>query len=226
MDYISIISIIIILLFLHSVYLLIRRRNANIRYDKMFGIDTRGLRDWSKGKLYNRTESTPYLALSSLTKRYKINPKDGLVDFGCGKGRVAIYLHDKYKIPVTGIELNNLTYNEAVKNVESYLDKHEMINEGTLQIKQDYAEDYKIKENENKFFFFNPFDVSIFKKVVNNIIKDAEENNKEVEIILYYPLRSYMKFLRKETPLQLVQRIRASGSIGHREKFLIYKFTP
>lgn len=226
MDYISIISTIIILLFLYSVYLLVRRRNANIRYDKMFGIDTRGLRNWSKGKLYNRTESTPYLALRSFTKKYKMNPKDGLVDFGCGKGRVAIYLHDKYKISVTGIELNNLAYSEAVKNVESYLDKHEMINDGTLQIKQEYAEDYKIKENENKFFFFNPFHVSIFKKVVNNIIKDAEENNKEVEIILYYPLNSYMKFLRKETPFQLVQRIRASGSIGYREKFLIYKFIP
>lgn len=224
MDYISIISIIIILLFLHSVYLLVRRRNANIRYDKMFGINTRGLRNWSKSKLYNRTESTPYLALSSLAKKYKMSPKDGLVDFGCGKGRVAIYLHDKYKIPVTGIELNEITYNEAVENVESYRNKYDT--NCKVHIEMQFAEDYQIKTHENKFFFFNPFHVRIFKKVVNNIIKDAEENNKEVEIILYYPLGPYKKFLENETSFKLSQKIKAQGAIGFREKFLVYKFTP
>lgn len=226
MDYTSILSIIVIVLFLYCVYLLMRRGISSIRYDKMYGINTRGLRNWDKDKVYNRTESTPYPALNSFVKKYKMNDGDGLVDFGCGKGRVAIYLHHEYNISVTGVELNDLTYNEALKNVESYLSKQGKLNDDTLKIEQEYAEDYRIKENENKFFFFNPFHISIFKKVVHNILADAKESNKEVEIILYYPLKSYRRFLEEGTPFKLVQEISAAGSIGYREKFLIYKLTP
>lgn len=228
MDYFTLIynilSVVILVLFAYSMYLLIRRRLANKRYDQMFGINTGGLRNWDKKGIYNRTESTPYLALNSFTNEYKMNPEDGLVDFGCGKGRVALFLYDRYKINVTGIELNELTYNEAIDNIESYGNKHDT--NCKVNIEMQFAEDYQIKTHENKFFFFNPFDVSIFKKVVQNIIKDAKTNSKEVEIILYYPLGSYRKFLSNETPFKLSQKIKAQGAIGFREKFLVYKFTP
>lgn len=45
---------------------------------------------------------------------------------------VGVFLLIADKTPVTGIELNTLAYSEAVKNVELYLYKHEMINEGTF----------------------------------------------------------------------------------------------
>lgn len=221
----KIVDIVVILLFLWIIYLMIKRVFVNKKNDEKLGIKTTGTRSWGRGSLYNRTESTPYLALKSLSEKYTMNSGDNLVDFGSGKGRVAIYLHDKYGIPVTGIELNDLTYNEAIENVNSYVDKKGS-SKYEVRIEKEYAEKYKIKPNENKFFFFNPFDVSIFEKVVKNIIDNAIENNKEVEIILYYPLSSYQDYLTQKTPFKLHEEISASGSIGFREKFLVYKFNP
>lgn len=220
----NIVSIIVLISFSYCIYLLKKRNTINKRYDRVFGINTRGLRSWERGSLYNRTESTPYLALSSLAQEYEMSPQDKLVDFGCGKGRVAIFLHNKFNISVTGVELNPATYDEAIENINSYMNMYGENDKLTLS--SDYAEEYEIKDDENKFFFFNPFDVSIFKKVVNNIVKNADEHNKEVEIILYYPLNTYKKFLKNETPFQLKQKIKASGAIGYREKFLIYKYKP
>lgn len=199
----------------------------NKKYDKGLNIKTTGLRSWGKGSLYNRTESTPYLALNSLIEKYSMLPTDGLVDFGCGKGRVAIFLHHNYEILTTGIELNDLTYDEAVVNVENYSTLNNIdVNDSKVKIEKEYAEKYIIKENENKFFFFNPFDVSIFEKVISNIIEDSIYSNKEVELIVYYPIKSYRDFLENDTPFQLSRKIKAQGSIGFKEKFLIYKFNP
>lgn len=221
----NIFSIAAIILAVYYSIIITMRIVANKRYDESFGINTRGLRSWGRGSLYNRTESTPYLALNSFSEEYKMNSNDNLVDFGCGKGRVAIYIHDKYKIPVTGIELNELTYKDALENVSSYVDVQGN-SKVEVKIEKEYAEKYEIKKDENKFFFFNPFDVSIFEKVVHNIVKSAKEHHKEVEIILYYPISEYRNFLNKETPFELKNEIKAKGSIGFTEKFLIYKFNP
>lgn len=211
----------------YSIMALFLRGVWSKKYDNKLNVVTTGLRSWGKGSLYNRTESTPYLALIGFSKKYSMSPKDGLVDFGCGKGRVAIFLHDKYKVPTTGIELNDLTFDEATENVESYLKANNAnsVNSG-IKIEKEYAEEYVIKKHENKFFFFNPFDVSIFKKVVSNIIEDAIYSNKEVELIVYYPIKSYREFLENNTQFKLSNKIVAQGAIGFTEKFLIYTFNP
>lgn len=223
--FIDIIQITIVLLFICVVYLLTKRALVNKGYDKKFGINTTGTRSWGKGSLYNRTESTPYMALNSFAHKYTMGPNDNLVDFGSGRSRVAIYMHNRFRIPVTGIELNDLTYDEAVTNVDSYLSNCEHTN-AKLKIEKEYAEKYEIKESENKFFFFNPFDVSIFEKVVNNIIRSSIKDSKEVEIILYYPLKAYKDFLDRKTGFVLVKKINSAGAIGFTEKFLIYKLIP
>ena len=45
------------------------------------------------------------------------------MDFGCGRGRVAFYIHNKFHIPVTGIEINDKTYGEALDNKLRYRQK-------------------------------------------------------------------------------------------------------
>lgn len=221
----DILSVAILLAFAYFAFLIANRMLVNNRYDKKFEIDTTGTRSWGRGSLYNRTESTPYMALNSFARKYTMNPNDSLVDFGSGRSRVTVYMHNRFKIPVTGIELNDLTYDEAVANINSYLSKYGSVNK-SLRIEKEYAEKYKIGIDQNKFFFFNPFDVSIFKKVVSNIIESSKEHNKEVEIILYYPLSSYKDFLRDETSFILDDEIKTSGAIGLREKFLTYRLVP
>ena len=212
----------VLLLVYLSTLVLIRTIADNIK-DRKLNIHTKGFRSWEKGSLYNRAESTPYLALESLVQKYKFTDKDSLVDFGAGKGRVSIFIHHRCGIPVTGVELNELTYEDAVDNVNSYLDKYG-INTG-IKIEKEYAEKYKIKNDENKFFFFNPFNVVIFKEVVENILENAKEHGKEIDIILYYPIDEYVDFL-KDTPLKLYKNIKTHGAIFPSEHFRIYKFIP
>lgn len=204
-------------------FLIIQRFYINKRYDKKLGIKTRGFRDWDKSGLYNRTESTPYLALKSFVEKYRnIKEEDELVDYGSGRGRVAIYLHNQLRIPITGIEINELTYKEAKDNIESYLQltgKQDI----KIRIEKEYAENYVINKNQNKFFFFNPFSVEIFQKVVEKIINNANNHDKEVEVILYYPIKEY-KALLENTGFEIIQKIKPKGSLFPRETFIIYKY--
>ena len=85
-------------------------------YEQKLYVKTIGLREWRKNQeQYNRYEATPYAALEKLCQHYKIKPDDHVVDFGCGRGRVSFYIHYHYNVPVTGVENNDLTFDESQK---------------------------------------------------------------------------------------------------------------
>lgn len=211
-----------LLLLVYFIYLLLHRHFANIKYDSYYNINTRGLRKWDKKGVYNRTESTPYQALKDFVEAYKINSESQLVDFGSGKGRIMIYLHDKLNIPVTGIEINQLSFEECQSNINSYSDKMDKKND--IKVVNEYAENYPIGEKDNIFFFFNPFNVDIFDKALYNIINNVNKYNKEVDVILYYPIKEYESKLR-QAGFQRSQIIKTNKSIGFNEKFIVYKYT-
>lgn len=194
-------------------------------YDKALRIKTTGLREW-RGKImmqYNRYEATPYKALDSLFQAYKLRPTDKLVDFGCGRGRVAFYTHNRFHIPVTGIEAHATTYEEALQNKARYRQQAKHI-PAPIRFKYGLAEHYEVKATENKFYFFNPFSATIFQKVVHNILHSVESTPRPVDIILYYPLPKYKKFLQKGTPFRLLNKVRVPQANESIEKFLIYRY--
>lgn len=209
----------------YIIYLATIRSIINKKHDRYYNINTRGLRDWDKKGLYNRTESTPYQALINLVDNYKVNKDSEMVDFGCGKGRVMIYLHYNLNIPVTGIEINDLTYAEAEENIERYLGTIGDNQKASIGITKEYAEDYIIKQEENIFFFFNPFSSEIFEKVIDNIVRSSNEFNKKVQVILYYPMIKYKKKLNQSS-FKLVKAIRTKKAIDFNELFLIYEYVP
>ncbi|MCK9526616.1 MAG: SAM-dependent methyltransferase, partial [Limnochordia bacterium] len=79
------------------------------KYDRELGIRTVGLREWSGQTHYNRYEATPYEALDTLFRSYNVRRHKRVVDFGCGRGRVAFYIHRRFQVPVVGIEANDKT---------------------------------------------------------------------------------------------------------------------
>jgi len=195
------------------------------KYDQSLNISTIGIREWRKRKEaddYNRYEATPYKALDKLFKKYSFNKHDNLIDFGCGRGRVSFYIHNRFQIPVTGIEANDKTFEEALDNEVSYRRVSEHI---TAPIQFDYglAEDFEIATTANCFYFFNPFSVDIFERVVNNIILSLKKKERSVDIILYYPLPAYKRFLKDKTPFKLINKIKVPGIHGRYGKFLIYR---
>lgn len=176
-------------------------------------------------KLYNRTESTPYLALDTLAEKYIVPTNSRLVDVGAGKGRVSFYINHVMGISVTGIEINETSYDEAQENLRHYKDKF-LDRDSTVEFTFEYAEKYPIKEKDNIFFFFNPFHTNVFKKVVGNIISNADYYNKSVDIILYYPMDGFEKYLNEETMFEVFDSFNTKGMISRREKIVIYRYYP
>lgn len=194
-------------------------------YDKSLSIKTVGRREWrDRSVKFNRYEATPYDALDKLFDAYKIRKTDKVVDFGCGRGRVVFYIHNRFHVPVTGIEVHDLTYSEAVENKSSYRFKNKHI-KAPIKFKYCLAQHYQVKPSDNIFYFFNPFKV-IFKKVVKNILASVKEHERTVDIILYYPMPEYKKFLKEETPFRLINKVRLPAVNDSREKFLIYRLRP
>ncbi len=191
--------------------------------DKLLGIRTIGIREWKNDKVqYNRYEPTPYKALDVLCENYKFRDVNKIVDFGCGRGRVAFYLHNRFHLPVTGIEANCKTYEEALENKATYILKAKHI---TAPINFEYglAEHYKIDKEDDCFYFFNPFSVHIFRKVVHNILRSVQKHRRTVDLILYYPLREYKDFLKLSTPFTMINKIKVPGASDIKEKFIIYR---
>ena len=194
-------------------------------YDKLFNIETsKEQKDFHQSLHYNRYEATPYSALETLFKEYTITEADSAVDYGCGKGRLLFYINHFYNSKVTGIEMDESFYNDCLKNKEYYLSKHKnALNK--INFINDFAENYNININDNKFYFFNPFSVQIFMKIVDNILESLEKNNRPVEIILYYPSDDYIYYLDNCTTFELINEITIDHlySKNSRERFLIYR---
>jgi SAM-dependent methyltransferase len=192
------------------------------RQDKLLGIRTVGIREWTDSKAqYNRYEATPYKALNILSENYKFRNAKKVVDFGSGRGRVAFYLHNRFHLPVTGIEANSKTYQEALENKAMYRLRAKHIT-APIKFKYGLAQHYKIEKRDNCFYFFNPFSVNVFRKVVHNILRSVEKDRRAVDLILYYPIHEYKDFL-KSTPFTMINKIRVPGGSDKKEKFIIYR---
>lgn len=194
-------------------------------YDQLFYIKTtnRGVSALQSSN-YNHYEATPYSILYALFQKYNLKGTDSFVDFGCGKGRLLFYVHHRFGVPVTGVEMNEQLYEKTLKNRTKYLQKAKE-KQGSIQVKCCLAENYEVKETENIFYFFNPFSVKIFAKVIGNILESIERQQRVVDIILYYPPAQYIQYLKENTPFGLVQEIKVPGlhRINNEERFLIFR---
>ncbi|WP_422124727.1 SAM-dependent methyltransferase [Planococcus sp. X10-3] len=197
--------------------------------DKYLNIHTAGTQWISEATLHhNRYEPTPYEHLKQLFNRRPIDPDAGLVDFGSGKGRLNFYVHDRFGCRSTGIELNTSFCGEAQKNLEAYGNNGSRRNGlDQLRILCGMAQEYEVQPEDTVFYFFNPFSVQIFMKVVDNILRSGETYPREVEIILYYPTDDYIDFLERNTAFELLESIDLPTIVKDpAEQFLIYKLSP
>ncbi|NLJ81382.1 MAG: SAM-dependent methyltransferase [Firmicutes bacterium] len=195
------------------------------KFDRFLGIKTRGLKEWKGHHHYNRYEATPYQALEKLAQSYRFNTKGRLVDFGCGRGRVVFYLHNRFKIPIVGIEADDVVFGEALDNKQSYRLRAKEI-PARIRFKFGLAEDYRIKKADTCFYFFNPFSERIFKKVAENIAESLGKSPRTADLILYYALPEYKKIIKKKTPFRLINKIRIPGAADPLEKFVVYRSRP
>ena len=119
-----------------------------------------------------------------------------------------------------GIEYDNRIFERAITNKESSISggRVTFINEDALK--------YNIPKEADRFFFFNPFSVEIFKGVLANIMDSFYDNPREMYMIFYYPSDEYLMCLSQEYGVSLYDEIDCSdisGGEARREKIVVYK---
>ncbi|MED4223998.1 class I SAM-dependent methyltransferase [Neobacillus cucumis] len=193
-------------------------------FDKLLNIKTRGdQQGFNKSLHYHRYEPTPYSGLEELFRYYDINRDDHIVDFGSGKGRLNFFLHYFYDVTVVGVEMNEELYQEALLNQKRYVKKN---GRDKIRFVCCLAEEYEITSLDNRFYFFNPFSIQVFRKVVNNILRSLEDSPREVELVLYYPSEDYIYFLEQDTAFERKMEVTLPYVYENNpnERFLIYRF--
>ena len=197
----------------------------DINYENLLNINTFGEENWKdKFSHYHPYQATSYSALDTLFENYRVNEDDYIVDFGCGKGRLIFYINYYFNASCCGVEMNNDFYKTCLDNKSSYLIKNKKLKD-KIKFENTFAENYKISLNDNKFYFFNPFSLQIFIKVIDNILDSLEANIRPVELILYYPSSDYIYYLENNTPFVIKREIILDDlyTKDNNERFLVYK---
>ncbi len=114
-----------------------------------------------------------------------LHVNQNIVDFGCGKGRV-LAVAAKYGFQkIIGVDFAPALCNDALKNIERIKPLYPDTN---FKVVCDDVVNYKIENDTNVFFFFNPFDEVIMLEVVKNILNSLKQNERKIYIIYVNPL--------------------------------------
>ena len=189
-------------------------------WDKLLQIETTGRDDWNADQYHHPYEPTPYTVLERLATSGLFGEGDVVLDYGCGKGRVSIYLSYRTKAKTIGIEYDDRMYQLALDNQKSAVSK---INPEFVLTK---AEEYEVPKEVNRYYFFNPFSVEILHKVMARILKSYYENPREVFLFFYYPADDYISYLMTVDALEFYDEIECDDLFpgkDPRERILIFQ---
>lgn len=113
------------------------------------------------------------------------NANNNILDFGCGKGRVMIVAAFFGFKKISGVEFAQSFCEEAAWNIEKI---QPLFPETKFEVFCEDAADFKIKNDQTVFFFFNPFDEKIMLTVVKNILSSFRINPRKIYAVYINPL--------------------------------------
>lgn len=189
-------------------------------WDKLLQINTGGRDDTGADEYHHPYEPTPYSVLERLADSGFFGKDDALLDYGCGKGRVGFFLSYRTQARSIGIEYDERIFGGALENRKTVISR----------IKPEFvlerAEAYAVQAEVNRCYFFNPFSVEIFQKVMARILDSWYENPRELYLFFYYPSDEYIAWLMTVDKLDFFDEIECGdlfeGS-DPRERIMIFR---
>lgn len=110
-----------------------------------------------------------------------LTKSDSIIDFGCGKGGIlALMSHYPFR-RIAGVEISETLLHIAKKNLDK-LHLHQ------VELYHADATTFTELDDFNYFYFFNPFQGAIFKKVIDNIIQSVNRAPRKVRLLYFYPV--------------------------------------
>lgn len=160
----------------------IRLLKTEVNQEKKFNISSAQFIKSDSAEFFHY-QGAAYLILFRVLKEIVPDTKNfHFVDIGSGKGR-AIFVAEKYGYnSLTGLELNANLVEDAVKNAERYAYKRK---ESQLKFIHQNALDFEYINEPTVYFFFNPFNGNILKRVLHRI---KESTTSETWFVYLNPL--------------------------------------
>ncbi len=175
--------------------------NHENNWDKLLQIQTCGRDELGADEYHHPYEPTPYCVLERLAKSGFFGEGDVVLDYGCGKGRVGFFLSYRTRARSVGIEYDARIYEDAMSNRKSTVSR----------VMPDFvltrAEEYEVPGDVNRCYFFNPFSVEIFHKVMARICDSWYEHPREIFLFFYYPADEYISYLMTIDELEFYDEI-------------------
>ncbi|MCI7813228.1 MAG: class I SAM-dependent methyltransferase [Robinsoniella sp.] len=189
------------------------------RWDKVLRIKTSG-RDDSRADQYRYPyEPTPYAVLERLAFAGYIGKNNTVIDYGCGKGRVDFYLSYQTRCKSIGIEYDERIFQSALENRKT------AASAGRVELVLGKAEEYRVPQDADRFYFFNPFSIEILQSVMERIKESYYRNPREILLFFYYPSDTYVSYLMTEDEIIFLDEIDCQDLFegNHlRERILIF----
>ena len=163
-------------------------------------------------------EPTPYSVLVRLAESGYITRENKLVDYGCGKGRVSIFLASRVRCLAIGIDYNEDLIRTAQENLIRSRAKG-------ITFLHAAAEQYELTD-EDSFFFFNPFSEVVLKRVIDQILWSWYENPRKMQLFFYYPTDEDVALLTGTQELMFTDEIDCSDLFDgeqKRERILVFE---
>lgn len=192
------------------------RHDTERDWDKRLRIQTAG-RENERGARFMPYEPTPYSVLERVAAGGFISPEDHVLDYGCGKGRAAFFLASEIGCRVTGIDRSEKLIAIAEENRAAFA-RPELVSFIARS-----AESY-LPEEQNVFYFFNPFSEAVLDIVLRRILACRAEGENS-RLIFYYPSDQYLIRLAAETELRLMDEINCRDLFDpndSRERVLVF----
>ena len=190
------------------------------KWDLALGIKTAGRDETNADQYHHPYEPTPYCVLERLADSGFFGKNDVVLDYGCGKGRVGFFLSAQTSVKSVGIEYDERIFNSALENRKAVVSG----------VKPDFvltrAEAYEVPAEVNRCYFFNPFSVEIFHKVMARIVESWYENPREIFLFFYYPADEYISCLMTVEELDFYDEIECADLFAGkdpRERIMIFQ---
>ena len=189
------------------------------QWDKKLKIQTTGRLDDHADQYRYPYEPTPYSVLQRLAESGYIRKENILIDYGCGKGRVGLFLHHAIGCETIGLEFDKNIFQQAAENKKSAV-------KGTrVTFYHADAAEFPVLEADC-FYFFNPFSVVILKSVMGRITESYYENPRRMRLFFYYPNDEYLVYLMTMYALSFVEEVDCRDLFpgkDDRERILIFE---
>ena len=189
-------------------------------WDQFLKIRTTGRDDSNSDQFHFPYEPTPYPVLERLANSGYIRKKNSVIDYGCGKGRVDFYLSYQLRCKSLGIEYDERIFKTIMENQKT------AVSADRTFFKNCAAENYKVGEEADRFYFFNPFSTEIFERVLKNIEESYYENPRQMLLFFYYPSDEYVGCLMNRDELSFYDEIDCKDLfLGNdpRERILVFE---